>query len=50
MKIHPISSDGKVNIEFNQNMIYPKEIKPKYYKFAIRFVKISDVDGSMTVG
>ena len=50
MSILPVSQEGEVVIEFDQDMIAPPNILPSFYRKIILFSIISTVDGSKVIG
>ena len=50
LKINPILSEGKVIIEFNQDMLIPNSITPSALRYVFVFSLVSNDDGSVTYG
>jgi hypothetical protein len=48
--IKPVSMQGGLTIEFNQEMIVPKLINYNFYNYAFRFHFYSDIEGTRTRG
>jgi len=50
MIINPLTPDGKVTVEFNQDMLAPPTINQNVYKYAFVLALTSDLDDSVTYG
>lgn len=50
LDVGPIYPDGKIKVEFNQDMLFPNSLTPSQLKFVFVFSLKSDEDGSVTFG